>query len=121
MLLEQPIPTYVLVMLTDFNHTSSFVPFLGVGADLILKSHIWSPTISGGSCLVCSDQHSAARMCRLRNDSSRASRVSFQVECGHFLPGMMGMKSFAGLPNTYMAGENLVSFSGQYQYYRIAR
>ena len=75
----------------------------------------------GGSRLVCSDQCSAAFMCLFLRASSLATRVSRQVSCGLYLPGSIGMKSLIGRPNTHIAGDNFVSESGVFRYWRIAR
>ena len=48
------------------------------------------------------------------------SRDSFQVVCGLYFPGRMGMRSFTGLPNKHMAGEIFVMGSGVLRYCRIA-
>ncbi len=75
----------------------------------------------GGSRLVCSDQCSAAFMCLFLRASSLATSVSRQVSCGLYLPGSIGMKSLIGRPNTHIAGDNFVSGSGVFRYWRIAR
>ena len=60
-------------------------------------------------------------ICRIRNASSRASSVSRQVLCGLYLPGGIGIKSLIGWPKMHVASESLVSLSGAFLYWSIAR
>ena len=55
-------------------------------------------------CVLTSIQ--ADFMCRFLNAASLASRVSFQVGWGWYLPCGIGMKSFMGRPNTHIAGDS---------------
>ena len=67
-----------------------------------------------------SDQYSADFMCRFLNAASLASRVSFQVGWGWYLPCGIGMKSFMGSPNTHIAGDTFVTGSGVFRYWSMA-
>ena len=79
------------------------------------------PGCSGGRDFVCSDHClSASAHLRLRA-CSRSSRFCFHILCGAYFPGLIGMRSRTGLPNTHIAGDSLVAGSGVLQCWRTAR
>ena len=60
-------------------------------------------------------------MCLSLRASSRCASVSLHVGCGRYLPGLIGMKLQMFLPNTVIAGDNLVVESGVFLYWSTAR
>ena len=79
----------------------------------------WSPTQSGGNCLVCCVHHSAARIWRFLRASSLLFNISIHVGWGSYLPGRIGIKSFMGLPNKHIAGDPICE-SGVMWYWSMA-
>ena len=80
----------------------------------------WSIVTRGGSHFVCSDQYSSDFMCRFLSAASLASRVSFQVGWGWYLPCGIGVKSFMGRPKMHIARDTFVIGSGVFGYWSMA-
>ena len=80
----------------------------------------WSLTANGGIATMCSESPSAPLMCRLRRASSLLDSISCQVSWGRYFPDRISMMSLIGLPKRHIAGDSLVSGSGQFLYCSIA-
>ena len=79
------------------------------------------PGCSGGRDFVCSDHCLSASAYLWLRACSRSSRFCFHILCGAYFPGLTGMRSRTGLPNTHIAGDSLVAGSGVLRCWRTAR
>ena len=106
----------ILTTYWSCRRTSTILPVL---SHLLGWCPVWfcmrtkSPTARGGSCLVCSVQVSAMRTWHFQRASSLAL---YQVWCGLYFPGIIGMKSRIRWPKTHIAGEIFVTGSGVLRY-----